>query len=48
MSARDEKIIADWNGMMIAALANGAVVLDDDSYARGAARAADLILARLR
>ena len=47
-SARDEKIIADWNGLMIAALAHGAVVLDDDSYARSAAPAADLILARLR
>ncbi|HEY3052787.1 MAG TPA: thioredoxin domain-containing protein [Thermoanaerobaculia bacterium] len=47
-SARDQKIIADWNGLMIAALAHGAVALDDDSYSRSAARAADFILSRLR
>ena len=27
---RDEKILTDWNGLMIAALASGAAVLDDD------------------
>lgn len=45
--ARDEKIIADWNGLMIAALAQGALVLDDDSYARHAVRAADFVLTKL-
>jgi len=36
---RDEKIIADWNGLMIAALAYGANVLDEPDYAVAATRA---------
>ncbi len=47
-SARDEKILADWNGLMIAALASGAVILNEDSYATAAKRAADVLLARGR
>ena len=38
--ARDDKILADWNGLMIAALAAGASAFDDPSYAEAAARAA--------
>jgi len=45
---RDEKIIADWNGLMIAALAAGSAVLDEPAYARAAQRAADFILGALR
>jgi uncharacterized protein YyaL (SSP411 family) len=41
--ARDEKILSDWNGLMIAALSTAAVVLDDSSYAASAARAAKAI-----
>ena len=37
--ARDEKILSDWNGLMIAALSAAATALDDPSYARAAARA---------
>src|SRR5439155_13467134 len=37
-SRRDEKIVADWNGLMIAALAAGAATLDDASYADAAKR----------
>jgi uncharacterized protein len=44
----DKKIIADWNGLMIAALASGASVLDEPSYARAAEKAADAVLARRR
>jgi uncharacterized protein YyaL (SSP411 family) len=44
--ARDEKRIADWNGLMIAALAFGANVLDEPSYAAAAAKAADAIAPR--
>jgi len=45
---RDEKLIADWNGLMIAALAFGANVLDDPSYAKAAVRAADAIAPQRR
>jgi uncharacterized protein YyaL (SSP411 family) len=44
-SARDEKVMSDWNGLMIAALASGAVVLNDDAYAEAAKRAASVLLA---
>jgi uncharacterized protein YyaL (SSP411 family) len=42
---RDEKILTDWNGLMIAALASGAAVLNDETYATAARRDADLVLA---
>jgi uncharacterized protein YyaL (SSP411 family) len=45
-TARDEKILTDWNGLMIAALSQGAAILDDASYALAARRAADVLLAR--
>ena len=45
---RDEKIIADWNGLMIAALAHGANVLGEPSYAAAATRAADAVVAKRR
>jgi uncharacterized protein YyaL (SSP411 family) len=41
---RDEKILTDWNGLMIASLSLGAVVLDDASYADAAKRAAGVLL----
>jgi len=44
---RDDKILTDWNGLMIGALAYGARVLDDPSYAQAAAQAAEFLLARL-
>jgi uncharacterized protein YyaL (SSP411 family) len=46
--ARDEKIVGDWNGLMIAALAQAALVLDDETYATHAKRAADYVLTKLR
>ena len=45
---RDEKILADWNGLMIAAMAKAAQVLDRPEYADAAMRAADFILTRMR
>jgi uncharacterized protein YyaL (SSP411 family) len=40
---RDGKVLADWNGLMIAALARGAIVLDDASLAAAAAKAAHAV-----
>jgi len=46
--ARDEKILAAWNGLAISALATGGRLLDDVRYVGAAARAADLVLSKLR
>ncbi len=45
---KDDKILADWNGLMIAAFAKGAQAFDEPEYADAACRAADLILSRMR
>jgi uncharacterized protein YyaL (SSP411 family) len=45
---RDEKVLTAWNGLMIAAFAQAAQVLDDPSYAETAARAADFLLRTMR
>ncbi len=45
---RDEKILADWNGLMITALARGARVLDRAELADAAGRAADFVLGAMR
>jgi hypothetical protein len=45
---RDDKVLADWNGLMIAALARGAAVFGERRYAEEAVRAADFALSRLR
>ncbi|MHC4779022.1 MAG: thioredoxin domain-containing protein, partial [Planctomycetota bacterium] len=45
---KDTKILTDWNGLMIAALAKGAAAMDRPEYAHAARRAADFILERLR
>ena len=44
----DDKILTDWNGLMIAAMAKGAQVLDRPDWAGAAAEAARFVLARLR
>jgi uncharacterized protein YyaL (SSP411 family) len=45
---RDDKILTDWNGLMIAAMAKGAQVLDRPDYAEAAQKAVRFILADLR
>jgi len=40
----DDKVLADWNGLMISSLAFGSRVLDEPKYAQAARRAADFIL----
>jgi len=44
---RDDKIIAGWNGLMIRALAEGAVAFQAPEYAAAAARAATSLWSRL-
>ncbi len=45
---RDDKILADWNGLMIAALARAARVLAEPLYLERARAAADFIFERMR
>lgn len=45
---RDDKILTDWNGLMIAALARGGRVLDEPSYTAAAEKAARFVLDTLR
>ena len=45
---RDDKILTAWNGLMISALAQASLVLDEPVYAERAARAADYLLRTLR
>ena len=45
---KDDKILTDWNGLMIAALAKGAQILDDTTYANSAKRAADFVIEELK
>lgn len=44
---KDTKILASWNGLMIAALAQASVVLQEPKYAQVATNAARFILARM-
>jgi uncharacterized protein YyaL (SSP411 family) len=44
----DDKVITAWNGLMIAALANGARALRDPDLAQRAIRAAEFVWVRLR
>ena len=45
---RDEKILANWNGMMISSLALGSAVLGDDRYKEAALKAGGFIWQNLR
>jgi len=46
--AKDDKILTDWNGLMIAALATAARAYDDPVYLAAAEKAAAFVLTRLR
>jgi len=46
--SKDDKILADWNGLMIASLARGAQVLGEKELEEAASRAADFILEKMR
>ena len=45
---KDDKVLTSWNGLMIAALARGAWVLNDHEYSKAAAKAAQFLLDHLR
>jgi uncharacterized protein YyaL (SSP411 family) len=45
---KDDKVLTDWNGLMIAALAFGARVLDKDSYALAAQKAVRFLFDHLK
>ena len=45
---RDDKVLTDWNGLMIAALARGAAVLGRQDWAEAASGAARFVLERMR
>jgi uncharacterized protein YyaL (SSP411 family) len=45
---KDDKILTDWNGLMIAALAKGAQAFDKPEYADAAQRSVDFLLKNLR
>lgn len=45
---RDEKILADWNGLMIRALAEAGVALDEPRYLDAALKAAGFCLAHMK
>jgi uncharacterized protein YyaL (SSP411 family) len=45
---KDDKILTDWNGLMIAALAKAGRALDEREYVEAGKRAADFILGEMR
>ena len=45
---KDDKILTDWNGLMVAAFAKGAQVFDEPKYAEAAKGAVDFILKNMR
>ncbi len=45
--SRDDKILTDWNGLMIAAFAKGFQAFGDEKYLKAAEKAADFILKTL-
>jgi hypothetical protein len=46
--SKDDKILTDWNGLMIVALSKGAQALNEPEYADAARKAADFLLKELR
>jgi uncharacterized protein YyaL (SSP411 family) len=45
---RDEKILAGWNGLMVAAMARAGRVLDEPQFTKAAVRSADFLIDRMR
>jgi len=45
---KDDKILTDWNGLMIAAMARAGTVLNNEDYAKSASKAMDFLLNNLK
>jgi len=45
---RDDKVLTDWNGLMIASFASAAQVLNEPRYAQAAQKAGDFLLAKMK
>lgn len=45
---KDDKVLTDWNGLMIAAFAKAGMAFDNDQYINAARKAADFALSTLR
>ncbi len=45
---RDDKVLTDWNGLMMTSFASAAQVLGEPSYAQAAQKAGDFLLARMK
>ena len=45
---KDDKILTDWNGLMIASLAKAGLVLEEPRYTSAAVRAADFLMLKLQ
>lgn len=45
---KDDKILTDWNGLMIAALAKAAQAFDEPEFSQAAGRTADIVLKNMR
>ncbi len=45
---KDDKVLTDWNGLMIASLSKAAQAFDEPQYAQAAQAAADFILSEMR
>ncbi len=46
--ARDDKVLASWNGLMLAALAEAGIALERDDYLEAARRNGDFLLGQMR
>ncbi len=46
--SKDDKVLTDWNGLMIAAMARGAQVFEEPTYADAAIKAMNFILEKMR
>ncbi|MFX0141820.1 MAG: thioredoxin domain-containing protein, partial [Candidatus Hodarchaeota archaeon] len=45
---KDDKVLTDWNGLMIAALAKGSIAFQEEKYLQAAKKTTNFILSKLR